>query len=186
MSKYLYYNDLEAMSMELKVYDVDQGGWEHEGKGFEFNVNHTLKELIRAGRKDFFDPTVVRAELAPDAMQYAFRIARWTRFKRELILPTADIKAAADYQAIGIRTASRRIGAYAAGEILLADFAHRLDHESERREAQQTKFDTLPRVSQALVLFAEDSANEYNFSLRGSFAERLSNLRERFSIPQPN
>ncbi len=73
MSEYLDYNDLEAMSTDLRVYDVDQGGWEHEDKGFEFNITHVLKEVVWALRKDFFDPVVVQTDLAPDAMQYALR-----------------------------------------------------------------------------------------------------------------
>jgi hypothetical protein len=185
MSEYLNHEDAEAMSMALTVYDVDQGGWEHEEKGLEFNLEHVLKELVRARRKDFFDPDVVRTEVAPDAMQYSFRIARWTGFKRELVLPSMKIEKVTDNHAKQMRTASRRIGAYAAGEIMLADFVHKLDHASEQQAARQAKFEALPRVSQALMLFALDSANEFDFRPRNAFIDRLTNLRERFDIPQP-
>jgi hypothetical protein len=184
MSEYLSSKDIDAMSMELKVYDVDQGGWEHEDKGLEFNLTHTLKELDRAERKDFFDSEVVRSELAPDAMQYALRLARWTGFKHEMVLETPRIEKAIDSHAKLMRTTCR-LGAYAAGRIMLADHIHRLDHESERQEAVQTRFVSLPRISQALMLFALDSATEFNFRPRQAFFDRLTNLRKRFDIPQP-
>lgn len=186
MSEYLSYGDIEAMSMDLEVYDADQNGWEHEAKGLEFNLNHTLKELVRARRKDFYDPDVVRAELAPDAMQFALRLARWTGFKRELVLPGAQTESYVNAYATRIRTAARRIGAFAAGEVMLANYTHKLDHASEREEAIQTKFIHLPPVSKALMLFALDSANEFDFNPRNSFVKRLSDLRERFGIPQPS
>lgn len=184
MSEHLNREDIAAMSMALKVYDVDQNGWEHEGKGLEFNLTHTLKELNRAERKDFFDPEVVRTELAPDAIQYALRVTRWTGFKHQLVDDTSQIEKAIDSHAKLTRT-TRRLGAYAAGRIMLADYLHRLDHESERQEAVQTRFVSLPRVSQALILFALESANEFNFRPRQAFFDRLTNLRKRFDIPQP-
>lgn len=185
MAEYLSFDDVEAMSMALKTYDVDQGGWEHEDKGLEFNVNHVLKELVRAERKDFFHPDVVRTDLAPDAMQYALRLARWTGFNRELVLPSPDIERGADAHAILIRTQTRRIGAFAAGQLVIADFVHRLDHASERSNALRGRFDTLPAASQALMLFALDSANEFDFRPRKAFSDRLASLRERFGISQP-
>lgn len=186
MSEYVSLDDLETMSNDLSVYDVDQHGWEHEHKGLEFNLNHTLKELVRARRKDFFDPSVVRNELAPDATQFALRISRWTRFKTEFVLPQRDIDEKIDHHAILTRVHMRRLAAYSAAEILLADYVHKLDHASEHEAVQQTKFDALPRVSQALMAFALEGANEFNFSLKPVFTNRLNNLRERFGIQQPN
>lgn len=185
MSEYLSYDDVEAMSRSLKAYDIGQNAWEHEQKGLEFNVDHTLKELVRARRKDFFNPEVVQSDLAPDAMQYALRIARWAGFKQDLVLPTTEIRTAIDAHAKLTRSTSRRTSAYDAGEVMLADFTHKLDHETERDKAYQTKFLVLPRVSQALVLFALESANEFGFRPVKAFDDRLTNLRERFGLSQP-
>lgn len=182
---YVSHEDIESMSMDLKIYDVDQHGWEHEDKGLEFNLDHVLTEVVRARRKDFFDPKVVREELTPDAIQYALRIARWTGFKRELVLPDSSLTRSVDEHAKLIRTPSTRIAAYAAGEVMLADFTHKLDHEREAQAAQQFKMISLSRISQAFMSFALESAHEFNFQPRAAFIDRLSGLRERFGIPQP-
>src|SRR5690606_20534211 len=81
------YTDLAE---ELRVYDIDQNGWEHEDKGLEANANHTLKELVRARRKDMFEPSVVEGELAPDAVQYALRLVRWANIHTGVMMPTIE------------------------------------------------------------------------------------------------
>lgn len=185
MSEHLRRLDLEAMSTDLKIYDVDQGGWEHEGKGFDFNVDHTLSELVRMRSKDFYDPVVVKSEIAPDAVQYALRLARWTGYDLDFVLPGARISPVGSSidEAIAVHAAKMRIislrtAAYSASEVQLAGFTHSLDHESERQVALANKFDTLPRVSQALLRFALDSGEEYGFRVQVSFFDRLIALRE--------
>jgi len=187
MSEHLKLSEEELVFMNaaLVEYDVDQDGWEHEQKGFEFNVNHALKELVRARRKDLYDAATACTDLAPDAMQYALRLARWNGFSPSLVLPTAQTEALAEGEAAAKRFGVRRLGAYAASELILVDFVHKLDHDSERGDALAGKFDSMTRAAQTLTLFALDTANEFRFSLPNAFYERLSELRRRFNIPMP-
>jgi hypothetical protein len=186
------FENVEAMNAELYDYDVVQHGWEHENNGLEFNLKHTLSELVRAERKDFYDPTVIKEELAPDAFQYGLRIARWTRFNLDLCLPTQAITEKI-YQVSNLQRIDPRVGAYSTAELLLADFDHKLDHDiskpgqaSEREQAYQSRFDVLPRVSQALFYFAMRNAEGYCFNPITAFNDRLDNLRVRHNVGQTN
>lgn len=171
---------------QLKVYDVDQNGWEHENKGLEFNTTHVLKELVRARRKDMFEPTVVEGESAPDAVQYALRFGRWASISTGLLLPTVETDIEADAYCNMNDYHRTRLGGWALAEIKLADFAHKLDHKSERDIGLRNAPSDLTKVSGFLIYFAELSAKEFNFDLRTAFRDRLANLRERFGIPQPS
>lgn len=170
---------------ELHIYDVEQGGWEHEGRGLEFNANHVLKEIVRARRKDFFEPFVVENDLAPDAVQYALRFSRWAALPFPSILPSVEDDIAADSYSHRNDIHRTRISGWALAEISLADFTHRLDHASERQQALDNKRVDLAEVSRYLLYFAELSATEFDFSLQGSLTKRLNSLRKRFGIPVP-
>ena len=173
------------MADELRIYDVLQGGWEHEGKGIEFNATHVLKEIVRARRKNFFEPYVVENDLAPDAVQYALRFSRWANLSVGSILPTLENDIKADSHSHTYNHEGKRIGGWSLAEIALADFTHSLDHTSERQGALNNMRSDLAEVSQFLVYFAELSASEIDFSLQDAFTNRLNDLRERFDIPQP-
>lgn len=173
------------MSEQLKVYDIDQQGWEHSDKGRDFNVTHVLKELVRARRKDFTNKEVIKNELAPDAIQYGLRMSRWGVFPIDFILPTIDLEIETDAYCNRNNIKKPEIGAWALAEITLAEFSHNLDHASKEIYKDNSDEQSIIRASRLLLYFAEYSADEYNFDLQESFTNRLTNLRQRFNIPQP-
>lgn len=176
----------ERLGEALKVYDVDQEQWEHEGKGIEFNAKHVLGELTRARRKSMLEPRVVRTELAPDAAQYALRLKRWADLPTGLILPREGEGVKAHAHAYENEYSRDRIGGWMLAEISLSqDFTHRLDHPSERSDALARMQPSLGQVSRYLLYFAETSATEFDFDLETSFMNRLADLRERFGVAEP-
>lgn len=176
----------ERLTEELRVYDVDQGGWEHENEGLVFNSMHVLKELVRARRKDVLDPLIVEGDLAPDSVQYALRFGRWADIDIGQMLPTTDTDMEADSHSGLNKYHKTRLGGWALAEIKLADFTHMLDHASERDKAISTAPNSLAKVSRFLLYFAESSADEFDFDLADAFRNRLTGLRERFEIPEPD
>lgn len=70
-------------------------------------------------------------------------------------------------------------------EISLADYLHKLDHESEIDRALSDSQASLARTAKCLLYFAEVSADDFQFDIEQSFSNRLYNLRERFGMPQP-
>jgi hypothetical protein len=186
MSERLTVQQLEAMGQQLKVYDVDQGGWEHEIMDYEFNANHVLKHLVRDhNRKDFFDEGTVVDEIAPDSVQYALRLSRWVQFDHSQLSPNTYIFHDVARFSGHNRYSSNRMGAHYLAESDLADFLHELDHKDKREEAHSFRVDTLSRIGKLLIHSAELAAVEFGFDLVDSFGRRLSNLRQRFGIPEP-
>lgn len=72
-------DQLADLNERLRVYDVDQHGWEHEGQGLDVNIRHVQHHLTQdLERKNFTDAQTVEVAVAPDCLQYALRIGRWT------------------------------------------------------------------------------------------------------------
>src|SRR5690606_3907844 len=87
MAERITVDQLEVMAESLRLYDVVDGGWVHEGRGLDFNLRHIgwhLADMI--DRKDFTDRKCVVTEIAPDCVQYGLRIARWSQ------IPVAEIE----------------------------------------------------------------------------------------------
>lgn len=176
---------IDELSAELRVYDVDQGGWEHEPKGLKFNAEHVLKEVVRARRKDMLDPAVVVSELAPDAVQYALRLGRWAGVAADDMLPGIHTRTAAAEHGSKYKVPQVYLSSWALAEITLADFTHSLDHKSERARARKAAARDLGRCAGHMLHFVEVAAVTHSFSVQDSFRSRLASLRERFGIPQP-
>lgn len=185
MGHFLSYKEAANLTSKLIDYDVRDSGWEHESRGFEFNANHVLKHLVRdTMRKDFFDEKVVKSEIVPDSLQYAFRLARWAGLRREYMLPNQSSVLQTEAFDRLQRISSPRIGAYQHAQSKLADHLHDLDHVSLREVALEERFSAISTVGRLLVHSAQLSANEFGFDLPQAFDDRLTQLRERFNIPE--
>lgn len=174
-------SSIERMARDLYEYDVVDQGWEHEGQGFEFNANHVLKHLARdLKRKDFFDRETVKSAIAPDSVQYALRLARWTGTPVDLLDSSLSSAEELDDFCINFMTTSPRIGAYMLAQSTLADFLHDTDHESTRVATMDRKIEMARSVGGLLIRSAEYSADVFEFELDQAFDGRLSYLRDRF------
>jgi len=72
-------DNLETCAAKLYTYDVAQGAWEQEPNGFKANANHVLTHLAKSlVAKNFGDAHTNKTEIAPDSVQYALRLARWS------------------------------------------------------------------------------------------------------------
>jgi hypothetical protein len=182
----LSFEDYTEIDRELNIYDVVRGGWEHEEMGYEFNANHVLKHLARdISRKDFYDPTTVETQIAPDSLQYAFRLARWTGLRRDLLEPRVETgDQILDFASLR-RIGTNRVAAHELALSQLADHLHAFDHVDSRKEGLGERLLAAKNVGRLLVYSAGSSAHEFGFNLRSTFTNRLIELRDRFDIPQP-
>jgi hypothetical protein len=176
------------MNGQLQVYDVDQQGWEQEGRGFDANATHVLLHLIKAeADKSFADAEVVQTELAPDAAQYALRLGRWAglrptqlhgaqaellpRFQQELLVPhTLMVGRAALREAVTV----------------MARNLHDRGHAKTEAAALADQPASAQTAAGLLLVCANLQADVFGFSLPAAFTARLAGLRERFGIPQPD
>lgn len=178
--------ELERMSQTLWVYDVVQGAWEQEYKGFDANVGHVLFHLAKdLTSKDFRDETVVTTAIAPDSVQYALRLGRWGHQKVEALLPTVRTPHAAIRAADITRVELLPQAAHAEAISTIAMNLHGADHESTRREAQRQRPAMVRHAAGLLLLSADLQSQDYGFDLAKVFDDRLQSLRNRFGIPQP-
>lgn len=186
MSSSAKIEQVRDMHHKLHVYDVEQRGWEHEGLGLEVNARHVLTHLAKdIVNKDFDDEELVKEAIAPDLAQYALRLCRWSdshpyglleteNYDKEAYDPTSFTK----YYEKDKTGILRAIGG-------LASVLHDIDHaksSSDAREALPSK-----AVKSAKFLFdaASFQAATMDFDLSESFDLRLSQLRQRFKIPDP-
>ncbi len=178
------FEDLETMNKNLRYYDVVQGGWQHESKGADFSLMHCLSELVRAQSKNFFDSRTTQKVLAPDSMHFALRIARWTRFPEEEVIPNEQTrKSVMAHKRLWMTPL--RIGAYSLAETNLAQYVHDLAEPEIELAARESRHDKLSEVSRALMYFALQSAEEFVFDPITAFNDRLADLRHKKGIVQP-
>ncbi len=190
---------LEGMADRLRVYDVDQNGWELDPEGkqrgrLRHNMAHVglhLADVIE--RKDFFDTRIVRSEIAPDSMQYALRLARWGSVALEEIVPASiDYSAAMSLQSrlrlnwIG----SAPLASFIKAQGVLSRQLHSEDHVNTRKRAYDQRPEALGEVAGLLVqtacMQANNDPNNEQFDIVEAFDLRLSHLRQRFGIPEPD
>ncbi len=179
--------NLEQLSQELYVYDVVQGAWEQEPNGFEANAAHVLTHLAKdLSLKDFNNPDESRTAIAPDSLQYAFRLARWGGVEPAEL---TEKRGAAWFQAskaaakIGIPT--EHAGAHILAMSVIAINLHDLGHASARAEAIEARRIDMRFAGRLLVESADLQAKAYEFDLVDAFRTRLTSLRRRFGIAQP-
>jgi len=178
--------ELQKKTDKLQIYDVVQSGWEQEGNGFEANVFHVLTHLnSNIFGKDFTDEKTVKSEIAPDSLQYAIRLGRWTGNSAKDILG-ANVDSSID------RLTFRKIGsipmhyvAYEEATYKLTTHLHDLGHKKERDRAIAARSETMAAASRLLIHSAILQSEEFDFDLLSSFDTRLSELRLRFKIPEP-
>lgn len=172
---------LGRMNDALTVYDVDQGGWENETLGLEYNLKHVALHLARdLVRKNFMDYRVVRDDLMPDAVAYALRISRWT--DSGLAIPSVgafsiDQAVYDSYSSLGLPHASWLI---AAGQ--LSNAVHGLEHKTEEAESRLRLKGNALNAAGALMTCAQFQAREYGLDIEESLIRKLDALRIRFGI----
>lgn len=178
---------LNACDRELFTYDVVQAGWEQEQNGFTANAEHMLMHLVKDGfRKDFSDQELVINSIAPDNLMYALRIARWAGSisPKKLVTPIYDFMSF-DYNFSPNfdKDSNMAYAAHRAATDTLADLVHEESHASSAEAARPERINKALRCSRFLVASCEFHLEDFEFNLRESFVNRLSHLRERFSIP---
>jgi len=187
---------LTRMADSLRVYDVDQDGWEGDPEGsnpksVESNLTHVGKHLAGVlAFKEFANSDVVQKEIVPDFMQYGLRIARWGGVVlNDLVeLPNLYIKQARQINYRISEEFMKRpvLSLMLANGILLGKQMHDEDHESVRQEAQSLRSGRLKDVAKLLIQCAVVQSNRQNFDIEESFEDRLTVLRQRFGIPKPD
>ncbi len=178
--------DVRELSEKLRVYDVVQGGWEQEPNGYEENVNHVLLHLVKdSTAKDFTDPTLLRTAIAPDALQYAIRLGRWSNQDAVDLMPTETTRQR-------IRELAPRFGlipvhqlAHLQASTTLAHNLHGLDHKNDAEQAAAETIETARMAAGFLLYAANLQATQYKFDLKETFDARLLTLRQKFNIPEP-
>ncbi len=178
---------LVSMDAQLRVYDVDQGGWEHEGQGLEVNVRHVHDHLSQdITGKNFRDPAEVREAIAPDAVQYALRLARWTTSSAVDLIPTGDDTSRLQHlwntNLSGLQSYH---AAWIEASATLARNFQLLAHPKDR-EAAQAEQSLVARKAGRLLLYSGLLASQcHGFNVEYVFQKRLTSLRRRFNIPDP-
>lgn len=202
-------NQLESMAESLRVYDVVQDGWEGDPEGsnpktVEQNLTHVgyhLADVIE--RKSFSDYNTVRDEIAPDAMQYALRVARWGKIALSSILSVPGVNSVSEtayrlerppYVRYSPTGHAYKVGknisfaSFVRANGVLARQLHDEDHNSTREQALTKRADSLRDVSKLLIQSAiaqSDYDHSKIFDLEEAFDRRLHQLRTRFDIPEP-
>lgn len=180
--------NLVACADKLYVYDVLQKGWEQEPNGAHANAMHVLTHLTKdLVRKDFGDKQTVQEEIVPDAIQYAIRLARWSNSDVEDLVPKVNGPEGVAIHAakqLGGMITSAAAWAEAAG--YLASNLHDIDHANKRESAVTRQAGSMIAAGQMLITCAELASEQYSVNSIEAFDSRLSQLRERFGIPQPD
>lgn len=179
---------LEAAAEKLRVYDVDQGAWELEADGYRANAGHVLTHLSKdMAVKHFSNKRTVQEEIAPDSLQYALRLARWTEKEAGALMPTqTDIESLDREARLGnFRKLPLRQVAFLNAIAVLGISLHDEDHASSREKAAKDRDRSAAEAGRLLVYGAMLQAEEFEFDLFETFDNRLITLRERFGIPEP-
>lgn len=121
---------LEVCTQNLYVYDVVQGAWPF--KGLLENAIHVERHLAKdIGGKDFTDPKTIQFAIAPDSVEYAIRLARYTDFEEEDMILAAQERPAASK----LGTLSTHATAFVAANQALSSNLHDLEHPNLRNAA---------------------------------------------------
>lgn len=179
-------DQLEECAEKLRIYDVDQKGWEHEPKGAKFNLHHVAthsgKDLVN---KKFDLKSDVRHKIAPDSLAYALRLMRWTRQSSDRIPQEGDMFVRSWLTTTKLHPTNRALNAFVAGVGRLSEYLHDTDHPNSRKKTQLNRDEMIAQAAGLWVISAEIQASEFEFDLVEAFDERLDDLRERFDIPKP-
>ncbi len=176
---------LQDMSTRLKIYDIDQTGWEHEAKGPVANFSHVLLHLAKNLSKDFSNRQIVAKQIAPDALKHALRLGRWTAQDAEDLLPTEELiremeQSTQQYDAL--RSSHR---AHVGAVIELSQVLHDLDHTQDASKQAVKLADTARKIGGTLIYAADQQAHTFGFDLEVTFDDRLAVLRSKAGIKQP-
>lgn len=180
--------DLERMDASLRVYDIYQGAWEQEPNGFESNTRHLLTHLAKdlAG-KDFADDDLVRTAIAPDSVQYGLRLGRWAGVSIDHLarIKTRDQEVRSKVE-VGLKDLPWGLACFVGATGILAQHLHDLDHAKNRDEALSNRSDTVGSAARLLIHSASIQAHQIGFPMTDAFDDRITFLRKRFGIPEPD
>lgn len=181
--------DLERLggaAEKLRVYDVIQGGWEHDPDPYLVNASHILLHLSKGmTAKSFADPDTSANSIAPDHMQHALRLGRWIDCPVDDLIPTNEQKHVTEELAQSFGSMPMHQVAAIEASATLASNLHDLDHDSSQMKGEGSVPLTAMRASRFLLYSVELQAEEHDFDMFEAFDARLANLRERFDIPEP-
>lgn len=187
------FEGLEQMAEKLRVYDVDQGGWEGDPEGASpksvgENLTHVGKHLAGViAFKDFNSRQVVEDEITPDCLQYGMRILRWCDVSFDA---TYDTEYVMDSVRVGHNLTELNSMPLLQSSIILANGKllgrqlHDEDHQSMKADALTRRKDSAAEIGGILIL-ASLNTGSY-FKVEAAFDNRLDNLRQRFGIPNPD
>lgn len=176
---------LPEMAEKLYVYDVVQGGWEHEGRGLEVNMRHVSYHLAKdVLGKNFKDHVEIRTAIAPDSTQYALRLGRWADLSTSDIAPAPSDREVLKGITEKHKYTPEPFVAFMKASNILSGHMHDADHNSSRDEALSKRVSVARDAAAMLLLCADIQATQLDFDLEKSFSSRLHALRERFDIPQ--
>ncbi len=178
--------NLDTMSEQLRVYDVDLQGWEHQSKGFGVNVRHVFTHLTKdLVGKDFSDEDLVRGAIAPDSIVYALRLSRWTNIDTDYVAKvTSKEEAIMDMAEMGLENLPWGFASFAGAVGLLATNLHDQDHEKTHQGAMLGAHNTMKSASRLLIHSAAIQSHQYGLSIMEAFDSRLTVLHDRFGIPK--
>ncbi|MEI9914456.1 MAG: hypothetical protein WDN66_05855 [Candidatus Saccharibacteria bacterium] len=148
---------------------------EQEGNGFEANTRHVLTHLAKdVALKDFSDPELVETEIAPDAVQYALRLGRWSGVRTSDMTELTE-KEDAVVDSIYSRMESLPFGLapYIGAMGILAKNLHDSDHKKDREVALGRTYGDMRSASRLLVYAATTQAHQLGFGLVSAFDKRL-------------
>lgn len=177
---------LETCAKKLFVYDVEQGAWEQERNGIKANLEHTLTHFAKdMTKKDYADRVVARMAIAPDCLQFAIRLARWTGQSAGNM--TVDEAVVDELKELPLRLSSRSFGQLSATHAMsiIGDSMHSYGHASEKRDSVYGWEETARRAGSLLVHCATIQAGVYGFDPIEAFDQRLTDLRWRFAVVEP-
>jgi hypothetical protein len=181
--------NLEVLAEKLRVYDVDQQAWEQEPNGFEANAGHVLTHLVNnLVGKNFENEDLVRSAIAPDSLQYGLRLARWSGIHVADLVSvtmTEEHMRSQVEESLGYRKLPWGFASFAGGMHALSMHLHNMGHAREKDGAVHTRQAAMRSASRLLINSASVQAHQLDFSLIKAFDDRLSSLRARFGIPQP-
>jgi hypothetical protein len=180
---------LKLAAEKLRVYDVEQGAWEHEQGGFAANATHVLYHVVKDfPGKNLSEDRVVETEVAPDCVQYALRLMRWTGQEASAVLPTDDQGNTTRVLASEKRFASVPLHqlAFMEAGATIARQLHNYDHERTKALATTNEIHAARRAGRLLMYAADLQAEGFDFDLFEAFDTRLANLRQRFGIAEPS
>lgn len=185
---------LEAMARTLYEDDVIQGGWECDPEGVLPGtvgenlaiVQYNLADAIESS--SFRSTSAIKEELAPDAMRYALRVARWGGIALKNIVPRpwseGEHETSLRLELSKIDRRTLPLASFVRANGVLARQLRDEAQHGKHQEARARHSESLRSVSALLVQASHEQSKRGNFDLEEAFNRRLELLRQGPSIGQ--